>query len=103
MFPGDIGTIQHPSSVRATSTAYDSSENYADLTKNPTQTWHARDTTNQNLTFDFQQQFSIVAVEMRGDQGYYVNSFYLEYYDETAKQYVVYKVRFCCDQCICMY
>ena len=102
MFPGDIGTIQRPSSVSATSTASGSSENNADLTKNPTGTWHARYTTNQYLTFNFQQQIYIFAVEMRGDQGYYVKSFCLEYYSETAKQFVVYKVRFYCDQCLCI-
>ena len=100
MFPGDTDKILHPSSVSATSTAYGSSESNADLTKNPTRTWHANYTTNQKLTFDFQQQFYIVALEMKGDQGYYVKSFYLEYYDETAKGFVVYKVRFCCDQCL---
>ena len=92
MFLGDMVTIQTPSSVSASS--YITSEDNADLTKNPTRAWQARDSdNNQFLTFNFQQQFYVVAVEMKGDQGWYVKSFYIEYYNEMGAR-VVYKVRF---------
>lgn len=101
MFSGDTDKIQAPSRVRASSTAYNSSANNADLTKNPSTIWRARyNTGNQYLTFDFNQQFYVVAVEMKGDQGHYVKSFYIKYYNETVNQLIDYKVRLCSNQVV---
>ncbi|KAI0238003.1 hypothetical protein LSAT2_011371 [Lamellibrachia satsuma] len=88
---GDMENIQPPSSITASSTARGSSTYNADLTKNRTRTWRAHYNSNQYLTFNFQQHIYIVAVETKGDQGHFVKSFYLEYYNETAKQFIVYK------------
>ena len=95
VFPGDTDTIQAPSSVYASSVAYGSSRNYVDLTKYPTKTWQARYNNNQYVTFNYPQQLYIVAVEVKGDRGYYVKSFYVKYYDDMTKSFLTYKVRLC--------
>ena len=94
--PGDADTIQTPSSVSASSVKYLSSYNYADLTKYPTKTWQAGQNNNyQYVIFYYPQQFYIVAIEVKGDGGYYVKSFYIQYYDDMANNFINYKVRLC--------
>ena len=98
MLPGDTDSIQTPSSISASSTKRGSSASYADLAKHPNRTWVAHYNNDQQyLTFHFPQQFYAVAIERKGEREGYVKSFYMEYYNETAKRFIAYKVRCCND------
>ena len=98
MLPGDTESLQTPSSVTASSTKRGSSASYADLAKHPTGTWVAHNSNDQPyITFDFPQQFYVVAIERKGEREGYVKSFYIEYYNETAKRVNACKVRCCRD------